>query len=207
MTKKQKRTYTRRLLVSLQAEKVTFWLWLPLVLLLSQLATLRETSLRTTHLSLTSLGASPSLSLFLHGCEMALCLFVEEEGHPVLRPHLKDLLARHFDAAMSCLGLLLGQLLPQHLQLLHQVPLVARHRQALCVLRQLPRAHRHLLGLGLGLGLGVGLRRLLQLGRTAMEGQETQVGERKTTLERYRRCNEDSDNRLPSTNCQFELCC
>lgn len=42
---------------------------------------------------------------------------------------------------MASLRLLLGQLLPQDLELLHQVSLVPRHRQALGLVRELAQGH------------------------------------------------------------------
>lgn len=74
----------------------------------------------------------------------------------IRRSHLKDLLAGHLYAAVACLGLLLGQLLAEDLQLLHQVPLVLGHREALGLLWQITWRHQCLLGLVLELGLTAG---------------------------------------------------
>ena len=72
--------------------------------------------------------------------------------------HLEDLLAAHLDAAVPGLGLLLGQLLSKDLQLLHKVPLVLGHGQALGLLGQLAGGQDLL-----------GRRLLLQLVQTAGE--------------------------------------
>jgi len=56
--------------------------------------------------------------------------------------YLKYLFTADLDATVAGLGLLLGQLLPQDLQLLHQVPLVLGHRQALGLLGQLGGGQR-----------------------------------------------------------------
>lgn len=53
--------------------------------------------------------------------------------------YLKYLFPADLDAAMAGLRLLLREFLPQDLQLLHQVPLVLGHSQALCLFRQLGR--------------------------------------------------------------------
>lgn len=61
-------------------------------------------------------------------------------------PYLKDLLAGHLDAAVSCLGLLLRKLLPENLQLLHQISFVLGHGETLGIIGQISwRQH----GLGL----------------------------------------------------------
>lgn len=67
---------------------------------------------------------------------------------------------------MACLGLLLGQLLAEDLQLLHQVPLVLGHREALGLLWQITWRHQCLLGL------------LLQLDLTAGDGEKELERER-----------------------------
>lgn len=51
--------------------------------------------------------------------------------------YLKDFLPAHLDATVSGLWLLLRELLPQHLQLLHEVPLVLGDSQTLGLLGQL----------------------------------------------------------------------
>lgn len=56
--------------------------------------------------------------------------------------YLKDLLAADVDATVSCLGLLIGQLLPEDLELLDQVPLVLGHGEALGLLGELGRGQR-----------------------------------------------------------------
>lgn len=56
--------------------------------------------------------------------------------------YLKDLLAADLDATVSCLGLLIGQLLPEDLELLDQVPLVLGHGEALRLLGELGRGQR-----------------------------------------------------------------
>lgn len=59
--------------------------------------------------------------------------------------YLKNLLPGDLDPTVAGLRLLLGQLLPQDLQLLHQVPFVARHCQALGLVRELAQGHHLLL--------------------------------------------------------------
>lgn len=59
--------------------------------------------------------------------------------------YLKNLLPGDLDPTVASLRLLLGQLLPQDLQLLHQVALIARHRQALGLVRELAQGHHLLL--------------------------------------------------------------
>lgn len=71
-------------------------------------------------------------------------------------PHLKDLLAGHFNAAVASLRLLLGQLLAQDLELLNEVSLVLGHREALGLLWELTGGHQSLLGLILQLVLTTG---------------------------------------------------
>lgn len=74
-------------------------------------------------------------------------------GMTELAPHLKDLLSGHLDAAVACLRLLLGQLLPEDLELLNKVPLVLGHREALGLFWELSGGHQSLLGLILWLVL------------------------------------------------------
>lgn len=67
--------------------------------------------------------------------------------------YLKDFFPRHLDAAVASLWLLLGELLAEDLQLLHQVPFVFGHCEALGLLRKLTRGHQGLLNLLLQLAL------------------------------------------------------
>ena len=62
--------------------------------------------------------------------------------------YLKYLLPADLDAAVAGLGLLLRKLLPQDLQLLHQVSLVLGHRETLGLFRQLGWGQRLLRGPG-----------------------------------------------------------
>lgn len=64
-------------------------------------------------------------------CILFMCLY----GFEV--PYLKDLLAGHLDAAVPCLRLLLRKLLPEDLQLLHQVSFVLGHGETLCIVGQI----------------------------------------------------------------------
>lgn len=73
-----------------------------------------------------------------------------------LRPHLKDFLAGHLDAAVASLRLLLGQFLTEDLELLNKVSLVLGHREALGLLWELTGGHQSLLGLILQLVLTAG---------------------------------------------------
>lgn len=59
--------------------------------------------------------------------------------------YLKNLLPGDLNATVASLRLLLGQLLPQDLEFLHQVPFVAWHRQALGLVRELAQGHHLLL--------------------------------------------------------------
>lgn len=72
------------------------------------------------------------------------------------RPHLKDFLAGHLDAAVASLRLLLGQFLAEDLELLNKVSLVLGHREALGLLWELTGGHQSLLGLILQLVLTTG---------------------------------------------------
>lgn len=81
-------------------------------------------------------------SLYLH----YFCLF-----------YLEYLLPAHLDAAVTGLGLLLGEFLSQDLQLLHKVSLIFGHGQTLGLFRQLGR--------GQGLLGGPGAHLVLHLGR------------------------------------------
>lgn len=78
---------------------------------------------------------------------------VYDGAHSIFEAHLKDLLTGHLDAAVTGLRLLLGQFLPEDLQLLNQVPLVLGHRETLCLLWELAGGHQNLLGLILHLVL------------------------------------------------------
>lgn len=80
---------------------------------------------------------------------------------PEFPPHLKDLLSGDLDAAVSRLRLLQGQLVAEQLQLVDQVPFVARREIALsaspAVARVVaPYVHRGSLGGFLHLGLLAG---------------------------------------------------
>lgn len=76
--------------------------------------------------------------------------------------YLKDLLPGHLDAAVSRLWLLLRKLLPEDLQLLHQVSFVLGDGETLGVIGQISR-RQHRLGL------------LFQLTHTAAHAPHTEA--------------------------------